>query len=386
MTKCQICNHEFFEQPFGVFKNMPKSAQFFPTADELKNEKGIDLEIWQCSNCGLVQLTNEPVPYYKEVIRATGISKEMQEFREKQFKEFIDKFSLNDKKVIEIGGGFGEFLSIMDKFTDAYGLEYSAKGVENCLKQGLNASKGFVESENYSIPNAPFNAFYIMSFLEHVPDMNRLLQGIYNNLTEDGVGLVEVPNFDMILKNNLYSEFVVDHLYYFTKETLEHTLNLNGFEILECKEIWHNYILSATVKKSKNIKIKKQEIKPLDNSAFQEYQNKLKKELNDYMDKFGAKNVAIWGAGHQSLTIIALAELQDKIKYVIDSAKFKQNKFTPATHIPILDSSAINSNPPESVIIIAGSYSDEVVKIIQSEFKHIKNIAVLKESGLAIVD
>lgn len=385
MAKCRICNHEFFEKPFGVFKNMPKSAQFFPTADEIKDEKGINLEICQCSNCGVVQLTNEPVPYFKEVIRANGISKEMQEFREKQFKEFVDKFSLKNKKTIEIGCGFGEFLSIMDKFTDAYGLEYSDKGIENCLKQGLKATKGFVENENYSIPNAPFNAFYIMSFLEHLPDANKLLQGIYNNLTEDGVGLVEVPNFDMILQNNLYSEFIVDHLFYFTKETLENTLNLNGFEVIECKEIWHNYILSATIKKSKKFEAKKEKIKSVDNSAFQDYQEKLKKELNNYVDKFSTKNVAIWGAGHQSLTVIALAELQDKIKYVIDSAKFKQNKFTPATHIPILDSSALNLDPPESIIVIAGSYNNEVIKIIQSEFKQIKNIAVLMESGLDII-
>lgn len=385
MTKCRICNHEFFEKPFGVFKNMPKSAQFFPTKDELSNEKGIDLEICQCSNCGLVQLTNEPVRYYKEVIRAVGISKEMQEFREKQFKEFADKFSLKNKKIVEIGCGYGEFLSIMNKFTDAHGLEYSENGIKKCLEQGLKATKGFVENEHYLITDAPLDAFYIMSFLEHIPEANKLLQGLYNNLTENAVGLVEVPNFDMILKNNLYSEFIVDHLYYFTKETLENTLNLNGFEIIECKEIWHNYILSATVKKSKNRTEKKREVKSLDNSAFQNYQDKLKRELNDYVDKFNSKSVAIWGAGHQSLTVILLSQLQDKIKYVIDSAKFKQNKFTPATHIPILDSSALSSDPAEAIIVIAGSYSDEVIKIIQSSFKQIKNIAVLKESGLDII-
>lgn len=386
MKKCRICNHGFFEKPFGVFKNMPKSAQFFPTADELSNEKGINLEICQCSNCGLIQLANEPVNYYKEVIRAVGISKEMQKFREKQFKEFVDKFSLNNKKIIEIGCGFGEFLSIMGKFADAYGLEYSDNGVKKCLKDGLKVTKGFVDNENYSIPNGNFDAFYIMSFLEHIPDINSALRGIYNNLSNEGVGLVEVPNFDMILEKNLYSEFIIDHLFYFTKETLKNTLNLNGFEVIECKEIWHNYILSATVKKGKNSKIKKQKIKPLDNSAFQKYQDKLKKELNDYVDKFSTKSVAIWGAGHQSLTVIALAELQDKIKYVIDSAKFKQNRFTPATHIPILDSSTLNSDPADAIIVIAGSYNDEVVKIIQSEFKHIKNIAILKESGLAIIN
>lgn len=385
MSKCRICNQKLFEKPFGIFKNMPKSAQFFPDSNELKTEKGIDLAVHQCSNCGLVQLTNEPVHYHKEVIRAVGISKEMQKFREKQFKDFIDKFHLENKKIIEIGCGFGEFLSIMNQYTDAYGLEYSDNGIKKCLKDGLKVTKGFVDNENYFIPDAPFDAFYIMSFLEHIPDINSALKGIYNNLSDKGVGLVEVPNFDMILEKNLYSEFITDHLFYFTKETLENTLNLNGFEMIECKEIWNNYILSATVKKSKDFKLKNQEVKPLDNSAFKNYQNNLKKELDEYVDKFGAKNVAIWGAGHQSLTVIALAELQDKIKYVIDSAKFKQNKYTPATHIPIVDSSILNTDPPHAIIVIAGSYNSEVVKIIQSNFDKAIEIAVLEDSGLDII-
>ena len=55
-----------------------------------------------------------------------------------------------------------------------------------------------------------------MSYLEHLPDPNTVLQGISYNLNEDGIGLVEVPNFEMILEKNLYSEFIIDHLFYFT--------------------------------------------------------------------------------------------------------------------------------------------------------------------------
>ena len=39
-----------------------------------------------------------------------------------------------------------------------------------------------------------------------------------------------------VLKNNLFAEFITDHLFYFTEETLKRTLNLNGFDVLECKQ------------------------------------------------------------------------------------------------------------------------------------------------------
>ena len=135
---------------------------------------------------------------------------------------------------------------------DAYGLEHSEESVMQCIKNGLKVSRGFVESSNYRINHVPFDAFYMLNFLEHLPDPNSTLRGIFNNLTDDAVGLVEVPNFDMILRNKLFSEFIGDHLFYFTKETLSSTLKQNGFEIIECNEVWHDYIISAIVKKGKS--------------------------------------------------------------------------------------------------------------------------------------
>ena len=64
-----------------------------------------------------------------------------------------------------------------------------------------------IENSDYKIKEGPFDAFFIMSFLEHIPHPNETLSGIYNNLNDDAIGLIEVPNFDMILKNKLQSKF-----------------------------------------------------------------------------------------------------------------------------------------------------------------------------------
>ena len=88
----------------------------------------------------------------------------------------------------------------------------------------------------------------MLSCLEHLPDVNGVLTGIRANLSPSAVGLVEVPNFDMILAEKTASEFMTDHLFYFTRETLETTLRLNGFEVEDCRPTWHDYILTATVR------------------------------------------------------------------------------------------------------------------------------------------
>ena len=370
---CRICQSEFYNLPLLSFNNMPKAAQFMPDADSLEGDKGVSLEVYQCSGCGLVQLSNDPVPYYREVVRATAFSKEMIGFRMEQFKDFVSRYALQGRKVVEIGCGRGEYLTIMeDAGAYAYGLEYSENSVMKCVASGLQVNQGFMETADVRLKNAPFEAFFIMSFLEHLPDPNTVLQGINKNLCDGGVGLVEVPNFDMIIKNNLFSEFIGDHLFYFTRETLKNTLSRNGFEVVECENVWHNYIISATVRKRK----------PLNLSPFLTVQNKIKKELTEYFEKFPEKKVSVWGAGHQALAVIALADLHDKIRYVVDSASFKQGKYTPATKILIVPPNTLNEDPVEAVIVMAAAYSNEVVGILHSDYPHIKNIAILEESGI----
>ncbi|EKD94316.1 MAG: hypothetical protein ACD_26C00121G0003, partial [uncultured bacterium] len=255
-----------------------------------------------------------------------------------------------------------------------YGIEASKESVNICKKNGLNVSEGFVQSADHKLANAPFDAFFILSFLEHLPNPNSILSGIYNNLSDNAVGLIEVPNFDMILQKNLFSEFIADHLFYFTKETLKRTITQNGFDIIESNVIWRDYIISAVVKKRKK----------LDISHFYKHQMKIKKDIEKYLSRFKNKKVAIWGAGHQALAIISLINLAGKIKYVVDSAIFKQGKYTPATHLAIISPETLNSNPVDAIIIMAASYSDEVVKIIRQKYNKNINIAILRDYGLEV--
>lgn len=376
VDRCRVCGQRLFREPLLHYKNMPKAAQFLPEAESLDEENGVDLEVRQCSGCGLVQLNNDPVPYYREVVRAVAFSREMNDFRTKQFARLVSRFSLEGKKVIEIGCGRGEYLSIMNSVgAKGYGLEYSKESVSHCEKNGLSVSHGFIDNEDCRLNNRPFSAFYILNFLEHLPKPNDTLRGIRNNLTDGAVGLLEVPNFDMIVRNNLFSEFTCDHLFYFTKETLSTTLSLNGFEIIDCGEEWYQYIISCIVRKRATA----------DLSSFHEQQSRIERQIQEYIGRFPTGKVAVWGAGHQAFAVIALMGLAGKIRYVVDSAPFKQGKYTPASHIPIVSPERLCSDPVDAVIVMAASYSDEVAGIIRQDFDKNMSVSILRDFGLEIV-
>jgi len=377
IMKCRVCKSNCFDSPLLRYTNMPSSAQGFPDLKSLKNDNGSDLNLFQCSSCGLVQLSEKPVSYYKEVIRASSFSDEMKKFRGEQFLSWVDKYNLKGKSILEVGCGRGEYLSIL-KQTEvslAHGIEYSKESVSSCINSELSVTKGFFGDENFVLPKQKYDGFICLNFMEHWPNPNKVLAHLKKNLSEDAIGIIEVPNFDMILKQGLYSEFISDHLFYFTKDTLTFMLNYNGFEVIECSVIWHDYILSAVVRKRKRI----------DLSLLKSRKLNVETELNSFIDKFEKKEVAIWGAGHQSLAVMSLAKLENKIRYVVDSAPFKQGKYTPATHFPIVAPIELVNNPVKAVIIIAASYSNEVACIMKNTYQHIKYVVIVEDTGLRVI-
>ena len=371
--RCKVCGYGLFPAPLLRYPNMPGVAQHLPDAESVNEDQGVDLVVHQCSGCGLVQLDIEPVPYFREVIRAAVVSEEMAEFRRAQFRNFVKQYALKAKKLVEIGCGQGEYLALLEQAgADACGLEWGEESVRACTGRGLKVARGFLENENCEIPGGPFEAFAILSFFEHLPQPNAALRGIYRNLVAGGVGIVEVPNFEMILRGHLFSEFMRDHLFYFTRRTLTLALELNGFEVLSVGEVWHDYILSAVVRKRSE----------LDLGSFVSHQQKLRAELDKFLESHG--RVAIWGAGHQAFAVMALMGLGGRVRYVVDSAPFKQGKLTPASHIPIVAPDTLRSDPVDAVLIMAGSYSDEIRRVLRERFDGGMKIAVWREFGLEV--
>lgn len=376
--RCRCCNSELDEEPILIYDNMPQNAQRFPSETELFNERGEKFELHQCQYCGLIQVIGLPVPYYRDVIRSSGVSEEMYKFRVLQFEQFIRKYRLQDKKILEIGAGCGEYMKIFHKVgADVYGIENKEESVNAVRKRGLKINHFFLELEHDKIHGAPYDAFYIMNFLEHIPQPNDFIKGIFNNLKEGAVGIIEVPNVNMLLEKKLYSEFIKDHLMYFTKESLKMIIEKNGFEVVECKEIWYDYIISAIVKKRKKY----------DLSALYQKRTEISEMIVSYLEQKNTqgKRVAVWGAGHQALAVLALSDINDKIECVIDSAPFKQQKFTPATHIPIVAPEILKENKIGAVLIMAAGYSDEVARIMKKRYSGI-DIAILRDYGIEIVD
>lgn len=377
MKRCIACGAPLWETPLLTLDNMPASAQHMPDAQGVKEDRGLTLDLCQCMGCGLVQFDCEPVDYYRDVIRAGGFSKTMVELRRYQYKHLIDSYHLEGKKFIEVGCGQGEFLKVLSEFpVEVHGIEHDPHLVELARAQGLDVTEGFTETEDTRFAGGLYDVFLSFNFLEHQPDPGTMLQAIYRNLEDDAMGLITVPSFEYIMDHNSYYELIRDHLAYYTFETLTPLLERNGFQVEEC-EVINRDTLSVIVRKRPQ----------MDTENLLECYVNLKREMETYMKYLDAwdKKVAIWGASHQGFTLAATTKLGEKARYIIDSAPFKQGKFAPASHLPIVGPDHFHEHPVDAIIITAPGYTDEIAASIRQKFGTAVEIRAMRSNHLEMV-
>ena len=377
MKRCIACGAPLWETPLLTLDNMPASAQHMPDAQGVKQDRGLTLDLCQCMGCGLVQFDCEPVDYYRDVIRAGGFSKTMVELRRYQYKHLIDSYHLEGKKFIEVGCGQGEFLKVLSEFpVEVHGIEHDPHLVELARAQGLDVTEGFTETEDTRFAGGLYDVFLSFNFLEHQPDPSTMLQAIYRNLEDDAMGLITVPSFEYIMDHNSYYELIRDHLAYYTFETLTPLLERNGFLVEEC-EVINRDTLSVIVRKRPQ----------MDTENLLECYVNLKREMETYMKYLDAwdKKVAIWGASHQGFTLAATTKLGEKARYIIDSAPFKQGKFAPASHLPIVGPDHFHEHPVDAIIITAPGYTDEIAASIRQKFGTAVEIRAMRSNHLEMV-
>jgi 2-polyprenyl-3-methyl-5-hydroxy-6-metoxy-1,4-benzoquinol methylase len=355
---------------------MPRAAQYFPKESEFRRDKGIVLNIYQCSICGLVQLNVKPVDYFKEVITAASFSEKTRLSRLNQMKEFVVRFGLNGKNILEVGSGRGDMLDVLGEAgLRAIGIEASAESVKFGQSVGRKMIKGYLGDMN-KIPGYPFEAFISLNYLEHLPNPSGIIRHIYNNITKNAVGFVTVPNLEYLLKTKCFYEFVADHLSYFTKKTLTFAFESNGFEVLECNTINEDNDIAAIVKKKESLNI---------SGNFNEVEaliKDLQKIIVDYKSK--NKKVAVWGAGHRTLALLALSGLRD-IAYIVDSAKFKQGRFTPVLHLKIVPPETLKEDRVDlAMVMVPGLYPGEVLKSLSNMNLDI-DVAVLRDNKIEFI-
>jgi cyclopropane fatty-acyl-phospholipid synthase-like methyltransferase len=373
---CRLCRKNLSTDPSFQLDNIPLGVQFFPKKDELVRDKPVRLNIYCCKSCGLVQAIGNQVIYEGENSAATSVSPKMMQHKNDQAKHFITKYKLSGKKFLEAGCGDGHFLKMLIESgaASAIGVEPSVHSkISSPFKNEVTIHTGYI-SEDLLLSEGPFDAFATFHVMEHLPNIHDFVKGLYNNLKVGAVGFVEVPSSELITEQYRFYDIINDHLNYFTLSTLQLAFQMNQFDIVESYKDWNG--------EHDCLVVRKQEGKFFDKLL--EAKSKTIRNLNSIMNTFGDKRVAIWGASMHATTLLSQIKT-NKIKYVVDSAFYKQGRYMPVNHYPIVHPIELKSDPVDCVIVVAPRFVDEIVdSLLEGEHQFKGRVAVLENDNVVI--
>ncbi|WP_259673482.1 class I SAM-dependent methyltransferase [Jezberella montanilacus] len=314
----------------------------------------MSLEVVQCIDCGLVQLTNAPVDYYQDVITAAALSPKSKDQLKQEWQPIITKHSLQGKPAIEIGSGTGDFLEVLKHLgLVAIGLEHSQTNVHSGQAKSLNVQKG------YLLDNQPLGKFALVvcnNYLEHQPQTGTFLKTLASLLEDDGILYLSVPNLEYLLRKSCLYEFVADHLVYFTRDTLRLACEISGLVVIDQYQKNNDNDLVLIAAKRKPLCLT-DSIKIVD-----EISRSLKQCV--VRAKEAGKTIAVWGAGHRALALMAISDLIE-IDFIVDSATFKQGNFTPLLRKRIVSPAELIKNGCDLLIVmLPGNFAKHIETFI----------------------
>jgi len=386
IKKCRICKHNNLKSVLDL-ESQPPANSLYLKGDDPAVE--VALRLLYCHNCSTVQLGEDVNPNYlfNNYLwvsgTASGAEKYSYQFVKKALKK-IEGLSSEKPYVIEIASNDGTFLK---RFIDS-----------NCKVLGIDPAKNIAElANNNGIPTiAEFftldlaneligkdgkaDMIFARNVIPHVKEIHSVIAGISALLKNNGVGIIEFHNANLILEEVQYDYIYHEHLFYFTLKTMSDLLERHG---LFCYDLSSSPISGGSwvVYFSKNKKLKSKKILELEakelHSEINSYDHwllfsenvkkhaeKLKKLVNDNDNK-----IIAYGASARSSTLLNFCGINsDQISVIIDKNPLKQGLLTAGSNIPIvsLEDCKEELKSATKILLLAWNFKEEIIDELKS--------------------
>ncbi|MEK6947066.1 MAG: class I SAM-dependent methyltransferase [Nanoarchaeota archaeon] len=386
--RCYICSNDDLIQFLDLGKHPPPLN--FVSKENLKRaQSSYPLQVCFCNNCGLVQLGDavDPNVMFKDYLYTSGVSTAFRNHLSQFAKSLVDRFSPIPKDlVIDIASNDGTLL----KFFQSYGVRVLGIEPSNIAKlaeeNGISTINDFF---NEDIANkilekhGQAKIITITNAFAHIKDLDSIMKGIKLLLMKDGVFVSESQYLVDIIEKLEYDTIYHEHLRYYSLHTLLQLFEKYNMEIFDCERISSHggsirvyaaskgqFIKSNNIEKMLNLE-RKLNLSSIE--TYKEFANRVYENKNDLLSLLqkikssGQKIVGI-SAPARSSTILNFCHIDSSIlDYVVEKSPLKLGKFTPGTHIEVVDDSKLVEDQPDYALLLSWHLSDSIIPKIQND-------------------
>ena len=380
--KCKITGKKV--DPFMSFGKMP-IANGFLNKEKFNDEFFFEMEVGFSEDLSLFQLNDHPKPemmFNENYPFFTGSSQQMK-LHFKNYADWIKKYYPNKiKNIIEIGSNDGTLLKNFHPTEfNTLGFEPSGNAAKIALHDGINIIEKFF-NKNSIAEQKKFtkktDLICAANVICHVPDLNDLIQSVDSMLNKNGLFVFEEPYLGSMFEKISYDQIYDEHIFIFSVTSVSKIFKLFDMDLIDVfPQTTHGgsmrYVVGRkkihAINKNVNILLDKEKLKNLDNiSSCLKFKNncelsKIKTRNNLLRFKKNNYKIAGYAATSKSTTILNYCNINNKlIDYICDTTPEKIGKFSPGTHIPIVDMSHFKNFNPDIAYLFAWNHKDEIFK------------------------
>ena len=349
-------------------------------SDALNVAKG-DIDLTVCKQCGHVfnsDFNPALMQYSGSYENSLHFSERFREYTNWLAEQLIERYSLNDKKIAEIGCGQGDFLKLVCNRGGNNGIGFDPSYREE-LDTGGNGHSVSIIKEFYSDQFSESQIDFIICrhVLEHIYEPRDFLISINRTIHDHQQTnfFFEVPSLLWTLRDLSIWDIIYEHYSYFSSYSLSRLFAGCGFSIHAIYETYEKQFLCIEASKSAQ-----------QNRNFipdSECVGQLLDYAGDFTKRFQSKigesksflkaskrdnsKVVLWGAGSKGVTFLNILNDKDQIRYVVDINPRKQGKYIAGTGQEIINPKLLKEYKPDYIVVMNPIYLNEIEKYVQNE-------------------
>jgi hypothetical protein len=362
----------------------PPAQRFLTEAQLAEPEPMSPLDVWVCLDCGLLQIVdNVPPGFFTHYLYVSSTSDHLVRHFQGFADLLVDRFtSAGNRRIVDIGSCDGVLLeACRARGADSLGIEPAANLAAIARGKGLEVVNAYFSGEvarRVREEHGPAAAIAMSNTFNIIDDLDAVVEGVRHMLDDDGVFVIEVPQAADLIEKNEFDTIYHEHLSEFSVHSLKALFERHSMQIVDLQPLaLHGGSMRVFVQRREAGREVAAAVKSalsrevaaalFDERTYDDFRRRVERNRDEFRAllaglRAAGKRIAAYGAAAKGATLLNYFAIgPDTLNWIADRNALKAGLYSPGTHIPVVSTERIASDPPDYLVILAWNFADEIM-------------------------